>query len=142
MFFSRIHPFYLLKSLYKHGTINGCIMRIFIGVLLIACLFSCQQVSKVPEPLELESIHRQENLEQNYSQLLFRFNQPVAAVGQVPSAQHIDAIETDKNIHCVWRFIDTRTLSCELSEGLALQTEFTIRVNKTFTGLSLSLIHI
>ncbi|GHA06765.1 hypothetical protein GCM10008090_15550 [Arenicella chitinivorans] len=75
-------------------------------------------------------------------QIVFKFNQPVVAVGDMQRESDAVPISITPKVNCAWLWLDTSSLACQLDKADALQlaTRYTIHVNpgiQTLDGVTM-----
>ena len=76
-------------------------------------------------------------------QIVFKFNQPVVAVGDMQRASDAIPITVTPTINCAWLWLDTSSLACQLDKAdqLQLATRYTVLVNpgiQTLNGVTMA----
>ena len=105
---------------------------------LTACVFTNDEATK---PLLVDKITTDTYDNKNIKQINIRFNQDIAILGAVPTAQQIQAVNFSHNLNeqCQWRFIQLDTLSCDLQTSLKYMTHYQVSIDESFSALGSSL---
>lgn len=71
-------------------------------------------------------------------QMVFKFNQPMVAVGQMQARAADIPIIVEPPVQCEWRWIETTSLSCQLSRDTQLRksTAYHVRVEPSLSALN------
>ncbi|RUO23130.1 hypothetical protein CWE08_00300 [Aliidiomarina iranensis] len=71
-------------------------------------------------------------------QLRFQFSEQIAIAGALPRREQVAAIhfEGEHFPGCAWRFLNTKTLACELEKPLPLSSEFRVLISAEFATIN------
>ncbi|HEC13980.1 MAG TPA: large extracellular alpha-helical protein, partial [Acidiferrobacteraceae bacterium] len=106
------------------------------GLGLLLCSVTMQAQAD-PKPLKISRITPSGEDVPLGRQIVFRFNQDMAPLGRMERRNDEVPITIDPAPGCQWRWLNTRSLACQLDENKALMpsTRYTVRVDTTFRSM-------
>ncbi len=113
------------------------VLIIITSIILFSCASENSDKNSNYEPLLIDKISFDSSNKEAIKQIVFTFNQNVAAIGAVPSNNQINSVSIsyDLDNSCTWRFVTLNQMACELNERLKYLSKYEITINKSFNAL-------